>query len=447
MKQNDLFRMCIQNLFRHRGRTLLTVLGVVVGCCSVIIMVSIGIGMKESQEKMLAEMGDLTIISVLPAGKGQKAAKLDDPAVKKMQQLPNVEIASPKVTAENISLQLYAGKGRRYVCEYTEVVGLYPDALDKLGYKLEEGALLPPKAYTVLVGQDFAYMFADSKRPKGRNMIDSWPDEAGEKKAPYFDPMKIPLELEITLESGGTKKITQPLEVSGRMKEDYGKGYETSQGLIMSVKDLNQLLEQQRRAAGKPAKKMEYKTVLVKVNDIRDVEATEEAIKNMGFRTSSMESIRKPMEKEARQKQMMLGGLGGISLLVAALGIANTMMMSITERTREIGIMKSLGCFVRDVRTIFLLEAGFIGLFGGIIGIAVSGVVSFIMNISASQIPITSLAEAIAALFIKGNRMSVIPLWLVLFALVFSILIGIGSGYYPANKAVRIPALEAIKHD
>ena len=66
----------------------------------------------------------------------------------------------------------------------------------------------------------------------------------------------------------------------------------------------------------------------------------------MGYSTSSMESIREPMEKEARQKQMMLGGLGAISLFVAALGITNTMIMSISERTREIGIMKSLGCYV-----------------------------------------------------------------------------------------------------
>lgn len=100
-----------------------------------------------------------------------------------------------------------------------------------------------------------------------------------------------------------------------------------------------------------------------------------------------MESIRKPMEKEAQQKQMMLGGLGAISLFVAALGITNTMIMSISERTREIGIMKALGCYVTDIRIMFLSEAGAIGL------------------------------------------------------------IGLGSGYYPANKAVQIPALEAIKSE
>lgn len=86
------------------------------------------------------------------------------------------------------------------------------------------------------------------------------------------------------------------------------------------------------------------------------------------------------MQEQARQQQMFLGGLGGISLLVAAIGITNTMIMSIYERTREIGVMKVLGCKVKNIRSVFLMEAGVIGFVGGIIGVILSYFISFLMN-------------------------------------------------------------------
>lgn len=103
-----------------------------------------------------------------------------------------------------------------------------------------------------------------------------------------------------------------------------------------------------------------------------------------------MESIRKPMERDARQKQMMFAGIGAVSLFVAALGITNTMIMSISERTREIGVMKSLGCFVRDIRKIFLMEAGCIGFAGGLAGVVLSFGISALMNLAAGQAAMSS---------------------------------------------------------
>ncbi len=143
----------------------------------------------------------------------------------------------------------------------------------------------------------------------------------------------------------------------------------------------------------------------------------------------------------------MLGGIGAISLFVAALGIMNTMIMSISERTREIGIMKALGCFVSDIRAIFLLEAGCIGFIGGAVGVILSLIISTVMNLAAYQAPITGIGDVIAALTAQGTRISVIPLWLIGFAMFFSVVIGVASGYYPANKAVKISSLEAIKRE
>ena len=452
MKTKDLLTICLQNLTRHKSRTFLTVLGVIIGCCSVVIMISIGIGMKEAQKNMLAQMGDLTIINVYSAGKGSRSAKLNNQAIRRLKEMKSVEAVTPKLTAENIPITLYAGRNRRYKSAYTTIVGIDVKAAEAMGYKLTDGTWDKGGRDGVFVGENFAYMFEDTKRPSGRNTVDMYSgydnlDESGMpvKPQPYFDSMKTAY----TLDKEDDKKITRQLEAAGRMKEDYGKGEETSMGLVMDLEMLKTLLDQQAKLSGrKPEWKKGYSGALVKVKDMNQVAEVETEIKRMGFRTSSMETIRKPMEREARQKQMMLGGLGAISLFVAALGITNTMIMSISERTREIGVMKSLGCFVRDIRRIFLLEAGCIGLLGGVTGTVFSYAISFVMNMTSEGMSSSSMAGAMEAdMAVLPSRLSVIPWWLSLFAVLFSIAVGVGAGYYPAGKAVKISALEAIKHD
>ncbi len=446
MRPKDIFTMCVQNLMRRRARTFLTVLGVLIGCCSIVIMVSLGIGMKESQEKMLAEMGDLTIITVSPAQGGHGKVKLDDAAVKSFSRVAGVEAVTPKKSLEDYTIKLYAGNNNRYVCDWATIVGMDMSAVPKLGFNILSGQLPSKKANEVIVGQYLAYNFSDSMRPEGMNRIDRYGsyDTSGKQQKlpdPYFDVTKTPLTLEVDTGNG---KFTVSLTPTAQTKEDYSKGYETSEGIIMNLNDLQKIIEQ---AQGSNRKKIAYSSVIVKATDITKVAQAEAEIKAMGFNTSSMESIRKPMEKEARQKQMMLGGLGAISLFVAALGITNTMIMSISERTREIGIMKSLGCFVKDIRVMFLAEAGAIGLIGGIVGCVLSFLISVTINlVSAGSFSGAALLGAIAG-GAGVTRLSIIPLWLMAFSIVFSILIGLGSGYYPANKAVKIPALEAIKSD
>lgn len=446
MKKQDLLRMCVQNLLRRKSRTFLTVLGVLIGCCSIVIMVSLGIGMKESQERTLAQMGDLTIITVNAPQNGRGKAKLDEALIKRIKKLDGVEAVTPKQTLEVETAQLIAGAGKRYVADWVTVVGLDTEAMEKMGYQIIEGGI-SDKSGEVIVGQFLAYSFRDTLRPEGYNMVDRWSggwDENGKLTnvpPPYLDPIKTPMTLEVVQEGG--KKISIPLTASGMTKEDYSKGSETSDGIMISLAEFKKLNE---KIQGSKKKPRPYDSVMVKVTDINQVERVENDIKVMGYNTDSMESIRKPMEKEARQKQMMLGGLGAISLFVAALGITNTMIMSISERTREIGIMKSLGCYVGDIRMMFLSEAGAIGLLGGIIGCIISFVASVIINLVSLGLSPDNLLPAL----LGGpdvSRVSIVPPWLLLFAVVFSVFIGLGSGYYPANKAVAIPALEAIKSE
>lgn len=445
MSRKDILKICLQNLFRRKMRTLLTVLGVVVGCCSIVIMVSIGIGMKQAQDKMLSEMGDLSIITVT-APRTKEGAKLDQKMVKKIGELSGVEALSPKVSLGEVEAKIYAGSDRRFVLESATLVGMDIDSLAKLGYTIENLQKTKGKS-GALGGEHFEYGFLDSLRPEGRNQVDRFSFSSGEGQAetaqtkvkPYFDAFKTPLTLEIEIAEG--KKISFPLNLRGKTKENFGKGFETSEGLILPLSELEAI----KKAAGiKGEKNKSYETVIVKAKSIQEVASVEAAIKEMGLQTFSMETLRKPLEKEARQKQMMLGGLGGISLFVAAIGITNTMIMSITERTKEIGIMKALGCYVKDIRKIFLAEAGAIGLFGGVLGCIISLIISFGMNLAAANGGLQGIGDSFSS---NSASMSVIPFWLLLFGTVFSLAIGLGSGYYPANKAVKISALEAIKNE
>ena len=102
MKLSDMIKICLQNLRRRKSRTLLTVLGVIVGCCAIVTMLSIGIGMQNSMELALAEMGDLTLIQVYSGGQN---AKLNDEAIRKFENIPGVEVAIGKASLDNIGYE------------------------------------------------------------------------------------------------------------------------------------------------------------------------------------------------------------------------------------------------------------------------------------------------------------------------------------------------------
>ena len=143
------------------------------------------------------------------------------------------------------------------------------------------------------------------------------------------------------------------------------------------------------------------------------------------------------MKKQFAMVQAVLGGIGAVSLLVAAIGIANTMMMSIYERTKEIGVMKVIGCSLKNIKQMFLLEAAFIGFVGGVIGSVLSFLMSFVTNF------LTGNGSTVG---LDGN-ISYIPLWLVLAALAFAVLVGMTAGYFPAKRAMRLSPLAAIRNE
>ena len=461
MRFADILKMCFDSLSRRKGRTILTVLGVFIGCTSIIVMVSIGAGMQESYDQMLKNMGDLSIIEVYrgynQSTGTQTESKLDDKAVESFHEIAGVKAVMPKASLDDYNISFKAGINGRYTANWVNFAGIDSSALEDMGYELVAGRY-PESSDEVVVGQYFAYNFTDTLMPDGRNYVYryTW-DENGNIDTenvpdPFFDPLKTDVKMLLTSwdDSGNeTTPYSVDLKVVGILKEDQGKGYETSEGVMMDINALKALIQD---LTGKTDTKFEYSSINVKAESLEAVPDVEQAIKDLGYSTYSMQSLRDELNKQTRQIELMLGGLGAISLLVAAIGITNTMIMSISERTKEIGIMKALGCYVRDIRAMFLMEAGSIGLLGGVLGLLFSFIISVGINLFSfgafSGGGVTW--ELIKQALIGGEnvtRVSVIKPELIIFALVFSVLVGLVSGYQPANKAVKISALEAIRNE
>ena len=167
-----------------------------------------------------------------------------------------------------------------------------------------------------------------------------------------------------------------------------------------------------------------------------NVTMVQQIISDMGYNAySNAEWIESDM-KVMNIIQAVLGGIGGISLFVAAIGITNTMMMSIYERTKEIGIMKVIGCRIKDIQLLFLIEAGYIGFIGGGIGMVLSYAISYVMN------KVLGLGEM---MFDEGAKLSVIPPWLALLAITFAALIAMLAGFLPSLRAMKLSPLAAIR--
>lgn len=183
---------------------------------------------------------------------------------------------------------------------------------------------------------------------------------------------------------------------------------------------------------------------MVKVNDVKNVTAVADQINALGYMASTPQQFVQGINNFYIIMQVIFGGVGAIALLVAAIGIANTMTMSILERTREIGLMKAVGATNRNVLTIFLGEAAGIGLLGGLGGVLIGWGGGQLLNIVA----LTYLAGRAAETGGAPPSVAVsTPLWLPVFALVFATLIGLISGLFPALGAANREPVKALKYE
>lgn len=435
MNKRDMIDMALRNLWKRRLRTALTVLGVVIGTASIVVMVSIGIGMNKGFASQLENWGSLQVIDVYPSGgmeydketdsmkQTKKQDELNAKAVENFRQMEHVQAVSPVLEDY---LYLTAGK---YMAD-ASFIGIEPGAMTALGYQVAEGrALTEEDSKAIVVGGSVEFY-----NPKL-----SW-EMRYSSEPPKVDVLneKLSLTWDWNYGTRNADKSIKPIKVDavGTLPADGNNSW----SIIMPIKELENLQKEKKKweesqsegnTSSNSRKSKEYEHVMVKVDEIDNVQKVQQQIKDMGFRASSLTDQLEAMKETTRMLRLVLGAIGAISMVVAAISITNTMVMAIYERTKEIGIMKVIGASLKDIKGLFLTEAAFIGFSGGIIGIIVSYGASFLVNFVAQR---------------QGSTMqSAIPIWLALGGVAFSTAVGVIAGYLPAKRAMKLSALMAIK--
>lgn len=437
MKWTDLIRLSFTNLWRRKTRTILTMIGTMIGTASIVVMVSLGIGINQGYIDSMAATGELTNITVnsqtyyggggmmYDGGTGtNKAVKLDDALVRKLSQLDHVTVVSPQLDLYNLTL----GTGK--LQSYYSLTAINPDAVEALGLKVSEGSGFSKSpshdTIEILLGENVKSSF---RNPKSNRWDDTVPD-VDWLNAKYTLTLR---DYNNADSDGNPKTYEFKARVVGIIPDSGGNG---SYNMYCSTDQMKAILKKYKKVFTSNGMKIdEYPTLLVKADDFKNTLAVQDKLKEMGLSCWSMADMINQMQESSRSLQLMLGGIGGVAMLVAAISICNTMLMSIYERTREIGVMKVLGCKMSKIGAMFLTEAGIIGLGGGILGLSISYILSWVIN------------TVIAAHGAGDTFRSVIPFYLAVGALVFSILVGVLAGLYPSQRAMRLSALAAIRNE
>ena len=420
MSSFDIISMAIRNLWKRKLRTFLTVLGVVIGTASIVVMISVGIGMNEGYKEQAEQMGSLNVIDVYTpwSSDSGKKVQLDTKTIEEIRKIPGVEAVSPTI---NEYLTIIDG---RYAAGVS-VVGIDPAAMEAMEYKIGWGRPLQE-------GDSMALVLGGSAKGDFYNPKQSWQNRWNGENTIEIDPLndKFKITYDQSYGEKGYDKSIKPekITVVGVTDENSSNSWYS----YMPIKDVEKMEAARMKKSKEKKQNTGYDEAVVKVKDMKDVERVQQAIKDMGFQASSLTEYLNSMQEQSRMLQMVLGAIGAISLIVAAIGIANTMVMAIYERTKEIGVMKVIGASVRDIRMLFLTEASFIGFMGGIAGIIISFAVSKIINVVALNMGQT-------------YNISVIPWYLAVAAVLFATLMGTAAGFMPAVRATKLSALAAIK--
>jgi len=182
-----------------------------------------------------------------------------------------------------------------------------------------------------------------------------------------------------------------------------------------------------------------YSALHVRAESVADLQTARKEIEKMGLHVFAFSDQLKEIRKGFLVLDSILGAVGTIALIVAALGIANTMVMSILERTREIGIMKAIGGSEAEIKLIFFVEAAVIGLMGAVFGLVLGWGVTRIANLVANARLLPEGEQALNLFYF--------PVWLILGAVGFAVVISLLAGLYPAIRAASIDPIEALRHD
>jgi ABC-type lipoprotein release transport system permease subunit len=448
-------------------------------------MVSLGIGMTSMLDVMIGQNADLSMIMInyhkgMAGEGGVEPEIMNDKKIAELKKLPHVKAVMPLYNVSlsfGFDIALYSPE-QKFTVHGGSIYAVDMDEMENFGYKLTAGHFKTPKdpENSIILGAQIntSVMYYEEDEYKSSK---NYPDGSNIPTDPMFDPMKTELHIEpipIIIESSsqdGSSMTTSPdisaigveslpayyydqeVKVIGVLKGTWANN-ETMNGVLMDMKLCNQIIDNYNdlhsEDPGWSPSTLDpnvdgYPQVMLRVDNMDNVSDIEKQITKMGYLTYSANEQREAMHQQLAVIQLILGAFAGISLFVAALNITNTMIMAIVERTKEIGIMKVLGCDISKIRLLFLGEAASIGLLGGIIGVILSFIVSILLNRILT--PMVAEQLSLGAADMTGLSISVIPWWLVFGAIGFSTLIGMLAGIYPSGRSVKISALAAISHD
>ena len=455
MRFGDAVGFALSSLRKRRLRTFLTASGVMIGIGALVCMISFGKGMQKNVTEAFKAADLFTAIMVMPAGPSEpggdpdepgsrrgggaaaaaaKGTLLDDAAVAEILKIPGVTTAYPEV-----SFPAQVGLGDKEEFRLVQVVPAAVAASKALRVKWGRAYANDDERGVVISGS-FARRLGlkDPAAAVGRTL---------RIKSVSFDFAALDLGRMMT--GGGGLPLAQEaydfriLGVTGTAAfGEGGPGLGQNDvflppGPARGIKRLpiTSVWDVFRMSGGR----LGYSAVSVKLGSLRDLGTVQSKLRDMGFSTFALADQFDEVTKAFYLMDMVLAAVGMIAIVVAALGIVNTMVMSILERFREIGVMKSVGAGDGDIKKIFFFETGAIGLLGGaagcLLGLATSLLINRIVNIY------------LARQGIPYGHYFAFPLWLFLGAMGFSLLVSLAAGIYPARRAARVDPVIALRHD
>jgi len=446
LKTRDLVDLAARNLREALFRNSLTTLGIGVGVASLVAMLSLGVGLQNLASDSLSHSGLFNAIIVTPrtnfTGFGGPRANpaaatpivpLDESARNDIRALPRVIEVYPEIRFPteihyngNPYPTVVAGipESDRDGGSFDGMQGHFfsgPDASEAI-LQIDLAKQLSDQPYSLL-GKDLVLRYAERKplpATEGANSA-----AGGFSIVPHEEKLRVVGIVETEPSAGlgtfGRGRLLIPLQLAEQLQ-------------ATQTNDLRDLI---RDATG--STKKTYDNLTVRVKDAVDVKAVEEAIKKMGFSAFSLMDASRNLQLIFRVFYMLLGIFGSLALVVASLGIINTLVMAILERRREIGVLKALGAADKVVQGLFFVEAAAMGLLGGVIGVALGSIIARALNFGADfylkrqQLPAITVAA--------------VPLWLVAFAVLFSIVVSLAAGIYPASRAAKLNPVEALRYE
>jgi putative ABC transport system permease protein len=435
----DLIALVLDNLGRRKGRVALTAIGVVIGTSAVVVLVSLGIGLQQNANSQLFGIGDLTQIQVYPGysegpvsvevsgpggpGGTPNVTLITDHSLADFAAIPGVEQVIPR--------DYFYGYGMLYFNRletYANLSGVGIEDLANMNLTAQAGETTLARG-TAVIGAKIPMNFYDP-RPRPGQEPPPPPDLVGQ---------TVKLTIVKWDQDGQEIRKNLQLRIVGMLTETQN---EPDWNIYISLADLtamNEWVNGKRIDRNKEG----YQMVIVQASDAKDVVGISEQIIALGYMAYTPQSFIEGINSFYLVLQVMFGAMGAIALLVAAIGIANTMAMAILERTREIGLMKAVGATNKEVLSIFLGESAGIGFIGGLGGVLLGWSLGQVINV----LGLVYLAGQTQQGYPPPAIAVVTPVWLLGFALLFATLVGLISGIYPALRAATLVPITALKYE